>query len=258
MKEKLFRKGFVMKKVVTIVLAVVLVCALLAGCGVSKGFAANLEYAKGKISDFVHDQKRNESMFATDIFKTANIAAMMITKDSTDEDYENIAKNLSLVSLTVADENHNIVGSYPAGDKDKKLKELDDKKNFASVIRNATVKQMTDPVYNEDDGTYSLLAGVKRTDGTGVVIIECKTTAYADVNGDNLAEKCGNNMIVVKNDAVISSTVDGVAKADSLDAIKLTADDLKKDTISFTADGKNYTAKAATEAGITVICAEPK
>ena len=246
-----------MKKVFTLVLAAILICALLAGCVASKGLSANLDYAKGKIADFAHDQKRNESIFATDIFKTANLVAMMITKDSTDEDYEKIAKNLSLDGITVADETRTVVGSYPAGDKDKNLKEFEDKKTFAGIVRNAADKQMTDPVYDEQSGTYSLLAGVKRSDGTGVVIIECKTAAYADVVGDNLAEKCGNNMIVVKGDAVLSSTVDGVAASDTLDAIKLTQDDLKKDSISFSADGKNYTAKAETEGGLTVICAEP-
>lgn len=247
-----------MKKVFTIVLATLLIGALLAGCGTSKGLSANLDYAKGKLADFAHDQKRNESVFAGNVFKTANLAAMMITKDSTDEDYEKIVKNLSLDGLTVADETRTVVGSYPAGDKDKNLKDLGDKKEFAGIVRNTADKQMTDPVYNAEDGTYSLMAGVKRSDGTGVVIITLTTDAYGDVVGDNLAEKCGNNMIVLKNDTVISSTVDGVVKSDAPDVINLTQDDLKKDSINFTSDGKSYTAKTASEGGYTVICAEPK
>ena len=117
---------------------------------------------------------------------------------------------------------------------------------------------MTDPVYIAEDNTYSLLAGVKRTDGTGVVIIGLKTDEYADVNGDNLAEKCGNNMIILKDNAVVSSTVQGVVKSDAPDIINLTEDDLKKDSVSFTSDGKSYTAKVATEGDYTIICAEPK
>lgn len=246
-----------MKKVFTLVVSVVLICALLAGCGASKGLSANLDYAKEKITDFAHNQKRSESLFATNTFKTANLVAMMITKDTSDEDYEKIAKNLSLDGVTVADETRTVVGSYPAGDKDKNLKELENRAEFASIVRNTTDQLMTDPVYDEKSGSYSLLAGVKRSDGTGVVIIELKSDAYADVVGDTLAEKCGNNMIVIKDDTVISSTVDGVAKSDTLDAIKLSQDDLKKDSISFSADGKSYTAKTASEGGLTVICAEP-
>ena len=247
-----------MKKVITIVVSVILICALLAGCSASKGLSANLDYAKGKLADFAHDQKRNESLFAGDVFKTANIAAMLIKEDSTDEDYEKIAKNLSLDGITVADETRTVVGSYPAGDKDKNLKDLGDKKEFAGIVRNTADKQMTDPTYNAGNGTYTLMAGVKRADGTGVVIITLTTDAYGEVVGDNLAEKCGNNMIVVKNDTVISSTVGGVVKSDTIDIINLTEDDLKKDTVSFTSDGKSYTAKVASESGYTVLCAEPK
>ena len=247
-----------MKKIFTIAVSVILICALLAGCSASKGLSANLDYAKGKVADFAHDQKRNQSVFAGDIFKTANIAAMLITKDSTDEDFEKVAKTLSLDGLTVADETRTVVGSYPAGDKDKNLKDLDDKKEFAGIVRNTADKQMTDPVYHAEDGTYSLMAGVKRTDGTGVVIITLTTDAYGDAVGDNLAEKCGNNMIIVKGDTVISSTVDGVLKSDTIDIVKLTQDDLKKDAVSFTSDGTSYSAKVANEGGYAVICAEPK
>ena len=247
-----------MKKVFTIAAAIVLICALLAGCNVSKGLSANLEYAKGKVSDFAHYERRNNAKFADSIFNKANLAAMMIKADSTDEDYEKIAKTLSLDSLTVADETRTVVGSYPAGEKDKNLKDIEDKSVFAGIVRNIADKQMTDPVYIAEDNTYSLLAGVKRTDGTGVVIIGLKTDEYADVNGDNLAEKCGNNIIILKDNAVVSSTVQGVVKSDAPDIINLTEDDLKKDSVSFTSDGKSYTAKVATEGDYTVICAEPK
>lgn len=248
-----------MKKGLAFVLTIALLCALLAGCSAgSKGLSANRDYAKEKISDFSHYYKRNTAKFADDMFCKANIAAMMITDKTTDEDYEKIARNLSLDSITVADATRTVVGSYPEDEKDKNLKELSDKKDFAAIVRNTADKQMTDPVYDEESGQYSLLAGVKRSDGTGVVIIGLKTDEYADVNGDNLAEKCGNNMIVLKDGTVISSTLDGVIKGDTLDIVKLTDDDLKKDSFSFTSDGTSYTAISATEGDYTVICAEPK
>lgn len=246
-----------MKKVFTLVLAAALIGAILAGCA-SKGLSADLDYAKEKISDFSHYKKRNTAKFADEIFSKANIAAMMITDDTTDEDYEKIAKNLSLDGITVADETRTVVASYPEGEKEKNLKDLDDKKVFAGIVRNIADKDMTDPVWDEESGAYSLMAGVKRTDGTGVVIITLKTADYAGVIGDDLAEKCGNNVIVLKGEEVISSTVDGVVKSDTLDAIGLTADDVKKESFSFSADSKSYNAVSATEGDYTVICAEPQ
>ena len=248
-----------MKKGFAIVLTIALICALLAGCSAgSKGLSANLDYAKEKVSDFSHYHKRYTAQFADEIFSKANITAMMITEDTTEEDLEKIARNLSLDSITVADETRTVIASYPQGEKDKNLKDIEEKKTFAGIVRNTADKQMSDPVYDEESGKYSLLAGVKRTDGTGVVIIGLKTADYADVNGDNLAQKCGNNMIVIEDDAVISSTLDGVVKSDALDIVSLSEDDLKKDSFSFTSDGTAYIAKSATEGGITVICAEPK
>ena len=248
-----------MKKVLVFVLAIALIGALLTGCGgVSKGLAANAEYAKDKVSDFSHYQKRNVALFADELFSKANTAAMLITDKTTDEDYEKIARNLSLDSITVADETRTVIASYPEGEKDKNLKDLEDKKMFAGIVRNIADKDMSEPVYDEESGKYSVMAGVKRTDGTGVVIIGLKTDDYADVNGDNLAEKCGNNMIVLKDGVVISSTLNGVLKSDTLEIVKLKEDDLNKDSFTFTCDGTAYIAKAVTDGDYTVICAEPQ
>lgn len=247
-----------MKKVLLIVLAVALIGALLTGCGGSKGLQANTDYAHQKLIDFNHYQKRNAALYADELFRKATVVALMADEDTTTEDFEKIAHNLSIDSITIADENHMVTASYPEGDKGKKLKDLEDRRTFAKIIRNVATKCMTDPVYDEETGNYSLFVGVKTTDETGAVIIGLTTDKYSELNGDTLAEKCGNNMIVLKGDEVISSTLDGVVKSDTLDVINLTADDLKKDTFSFTSDGTSYIAKSATDSDCTVICAEPK
>lgn len=247
-----------MKKCFAIVLMIALLCTLLAGCSGSKGLNANFNYAKEKVSDFSHSQRRDLAVFANEIFQKANAAAMMITDDTTAEDFEKIALYLSLDSITVADETRKVTASYPEGEEGKNLKDLENKNSFAKIARDICDKMMTDPVYDEGTGEYSLFAGVKRTDGTGVVIVGLTTDDYADVCGDTLAEKCGNNMIVLKDGTVISSTLDGVVKSDTLDIVNLSEDDLKKDSFSFTSDGTGYNALSATIDDYTLISAEPK
>lgn len=248
-----------MKKVLTLVLAAALICALLAGCGgASKGLQANTEYAQQKVSDFAHFQRRNAAVFADEVFCKAATAAMMITDKTTEEDFAKIARYLDLDSITVADETRTVIASYPEDEKGIQLKDIEEKKGFAGIVKNTCDKDMTDPVKNDETGEYSLLAGVKRSDGTGVVIIGLTTDEYGEIVGDNLAEKCGNNTFVLKDGVVISSTLNGVLPNDTLDIIKLNDDAIAKDTFSFTSDGKNYTGKSATaEGGYTVIVAEP-
>lgn len=247
-----------MKKCFAIVLTIALLCALLTGCSGSKGLSANRDYAKEKITDFSRSQRRDLAVFANEIFQKASAAAMMITDNTTAEDFEKIALYLSLDSITVADETRTVTASYPEGEKGKNLKDLENKNTFAKIVRDICDKMMTDPVYDEETGQYHLYAGVKRSDGTGAVIVGLYTDDYADVCGDTLAEKCGNNMIVLKDGTVISSTLDGVVKSDTLDIVNLTEDDLKKDSFGFTSDGTGYNALSATADDYTVICAEPK
>ena len=170
---------------------------------------------------------------------------------------EKAARYLFLDSITVADENGKVVASYPEGEAGKSIKELGDKAYFNRVVKGVVVKTMTDPVL-QDDGTYTVMAGVSRADGSGAVVVGFTTDEYTKVNGADVAKTCGVNTVVLKDGAVISSTLDGVKAGDSLDALGVKADDLTKDSFTMKVGDASYTCKAAAIDNYNVICAEPK
>lgn len=255
------KKVIITKKSLALVLSAILIALSLAACGssasASTGLKAALGYASEKVSDFSHYQRRNAAFFANDIFSRATAAAMMIRDDTAEEDLETIAHCLSLDSITVADETRTVVASYPAGEAEKSLKELEDKTIFSQIVRNIADKEMTDPVSGADGGTYSLLAGVKRSDGTGVVIIGVTTEDYADVCGDTIAEKCGVNTIVLRDDTVISSTLVGVNAQDTAQTLGISDEDMQKESFTLTVGDARYLCLSASAGDYTVICAEP-
>lgn len=237
------------------VIAVVLLATLLAGCGSAAYLDDQLAYAKEKVEEFSHDERRNIALFADEIFSKANLVAMMVDGDTSDEDFAKIARYLSLDSITVVDENRNVIASYPEGEKGKALKEIEDKKEFLSIVKNITDKQMTDPVKDEDSGEYSLLAGVKRTDGTGAVIIGLTTDEYGELCGEKLADSCGANTLIIKDDTVISSTLTGAYTGDSLETLNIAESDLEKDSFNLTVDGSKYLCEPAAAGDYIVVCA---
>ena len=240
--------------------AALVVAVSAAGCqgaaSASKGLDAALEYAGAKVSDYSSAKIRLSGIFSDETYCRANAAAMLVKADSTAEDFENIARYLLLDSITVADENGVITASYPEGDAGKKLKETEDRKTFNRICKGQTVKTMTDPV--KGDEGYAILAGVPRVDGAGAVIIGFTSDEYADVTGENLAEKCGVNTIVLSEGAVLSSTLDKAEAGAALDSLGVKAEDLEKGSFSMTVDGKSYDCKSKTADELTVICAEPK
>ena len=111
----------------------------------------------------------------------------------------------------------------------------------------------------DDKGTvksYYVLAGVKKEDG-GVSVIGYYDESYAAVCGGDLAEKCGDNTVVVRKDKVISSSLDGVEAGASLEDIGVKSGDLMKDSFELTVKDKKYNAAAVTKGDITAIVAIP-
>lgn len=233
----------------------VMLAAMLAGCGNASYLDDQLAYAKEKVEAFSHDERRNLALFADDVFSKANLVAMMADGDTSDEDFAKIARYLSLDSITIVDENRNVIASYPEGDKGKALKDIEDKKEFLSIVKNITDKQMSDPVKDEDTGEYSMLAGVKRTDGTGAVIIGLTSDEYGELCGDKLADVCGQNTLVIKDGTVVSSTMTGAYAGDSLETLNISEDDLEKDSFSLTVDGSKYQCKPAKAGDYIVVSA---
>lgn len=237
--------------------AAVMAVSALGGCSGGSGSAlsSNKAYAEKVVSEFASKQKANEFEFSDHSYAKGSLVAMLFKADSTAEDLQQIARNLFLTSITVTDEKGQIVACYPEGAESGKIKESADKSAFNKIVKGISEKLMNDPVYNADADTYSVLAGVKRTDADGAVIVGFDTKDYAAVSGTDLAEKCGANAVIIKDGTVLSSTLDGVGANASLDDIGITADDLKKDSFTIKTDDKSYTASAAEKNGYTVICA---
>ena len=246
---------FSAKKLFVCILAVVLSLMIFTGCGSSASLTASLESAKEKVSVFARTQHRNDALFSKNVFSKAKEAAEKITDDTTEKELETIAQELSLDGITVVDETCTVVLSYPEGEEGKTLKDLGEKREFSWIVKNISEKQMTEPVLDPESGEYSLFAGVKRTDGTGAVIISMKTADYADVCGAALAQECGENTVIIKDNAVLSSSLEGVSAQDTLDKLGLTEDDLQKDSFEMTVDGQKYQCKSATVDDYTIICA---
>lgn len=246
--------------VISAAAAALVIASSLGGCASSSGDAtlnANKDYAVKVISDFNSGSKAASFEFSDQAYAKGSLAAMIFKPDITAEDMQQIARNLFLTSITVTNEKGDIVACYPEGAESGNLKESKDKAMFNKIVKGISEKFMTDPVYNADSDNYSVLAGVKRTDADGAVIIGYDTEDYAAVTGGDLAEKCGANAVVIQDGKVISSTLEGVDKDKSLEDIGLTGDDLKKDSFTVNAGDKTYNAVAATKGDITVICASP-
>lgn len=239
--------------------AVMLLSVILAGCGAkpaSKELDSALEKAQTTVTDFASGQRRNAAIFTHSLFEKAHEAAEKIGEETSSDKLKEVCEELALDSVTVADENKIVTASYPQDEVGKKLKEIEEKKMFSAIASNNAIEMISDPELDTESGAYRYLIGVKRADGTGVVITELKTAEYAEVCGANLAEKCGENTVILKDGEVLSSTLEGVKTGDAVDTLGISSEDLEKGSFTATVSGKSYTCKAAVSGDYTVICAE--
>ncbi len=244
--------------VISLCAAAIVSVSVLGGCSGAPSNAAlnsNKAYAEKVVADFASSQNSAEFKFSDQAYAKGTLVSMMFKSDITADELQQIARNLFLTSITVTNEKGEITACYPEGAESGKLKDSKDKAAFNKIVKGISEKLMNDPVYNADADTYSVLAGVKRTDSDGAVIVGFDTDQYADVAGTNLAKSCGPNAVVIKDGKVLSSTLDGIAQNASLDDIGITSDDLNKESFTIKTDDKSYTASASTKNGYTVICA---
>ena len=222
----------------------------------SKALDAQLEFAKSKVEDYVSSEVLLSAKFADSSFNKAYTGALIINEKTPAESFETIAKNLEVDSFTVTDSSGAVVASYPENNKGKSIKDIKDISPFIRVVKGILLKTMTDPVPVEGSDSYSLYSGVARQDG-GVVVVGYKTDEYGKVIGADLADKSGVNTIVIKENAIISSTLDKAEKGGNLDSLGIKEDDIKKGEFDMTVDGKKYQCKSETVDDYTVICAVP-
>ena len=212
--------------------------------------------AKKCLSEYDSGKNAAVFAFANGAYSKANDAAGKVNADTSAEDVEKAASELGLERLDITDDKGTVTACYPEGDKDKSIKEIKDIAIFNKVVKGISDKYMKDPEYNADKKSYYILAGVKKEDG-GVSVIGYYDESYAAVCGGDLAEKCGDNTVIVSKDKVISSSLDGVEAGASLEDIGVKSGDLKKDSFELTVKDKKYNAAAVTKGDITAIVAIP-
>ena len=245
--------------VLSIGAASVMLAATLSACGGS-GSNAALDESKTAVKKCLseYDSGKNAAVFAfaNGAYSKAKEAAGKVTADSSAEDIEKAVKELGVDRLDITDEAGVVTACYPEGDKDKSIKDIDDIAVFNKIVKGISDKYMKDPEYNSEKKSYYVLAGVRKDEG-GVSVVGYFDDSYAAVTGGDLAEKCGDNTVVISKDKVISSSLDGIEIGASLDDIGVKSDDLKKDSFELTVNGKKYTAAAVTKGDITAIAAVP-
>ena len=219
------------KKIISvssIVLAVLMIAAALSGCsGASSALKDTKEKATKVISDYNSKFNSTQLDFANEAFAKGENAAKAFKPGLSDAELEKIAKDNGLTSITVSDAKGNIVACYP-----KDAEKLGLKQGDWAWIETPFGKIRP-------------------------VVVGFDSADYAKVSGINLADECGDNTVVIKDDKVISSNIDGIELDKTLEDIGISKDDLKKDSFTFKAGDKSYNAVATTSGGLTAICASP-
>ena len=232
------------------------ICAGLIAVNTSSGSGGDsaLDNAAKKTADtvtkFEEDSVRREAVFTDSILKRVCAAALAYKGD--DADLETIASTLSFETIAVSDGKGIITASYPEGQKGKSLKDDKDSITLYSVSKGILGKNIG-LIKPTESGDYLVYAAAQRTDGdqSGAINVTIISSEYGAVVGENLAESCGDNVIIEKDGKVISSTF-SAADGKSISDLGVKEDD-KAVTVSV--DGKSYDAKAATVGDYHVLTA---
>lgn len=235
-----------MRKGAAAVLAVLMLASCAAGCGSSassggsdQAVNAVASFAEKKVSEFIETATRTNARFTSGIFKIAGAAALAYT--GKEDALSDIATTLSLDSIAVTDDMGKIVAAFPAELKGTALKDNEHTKMLNPIAKGISVKAIGDIAPNED-GSYTVYAGVERKDAAGAVVVSLLSEDYANVTGANLAADCGENVIIEKDGKRLSSDFTD-AGDQSIEQLGVKEDGK---VTSVTADGKTYQAKAAT------------
>ena len=193
------------------------------------------------VTKFEEDSVRREAVFTDSILKRVCAAALAYKGD--DAALESIASTLSFETIAVSDGKGIITASYPEGQKGKSLKDDKDSITLYSVSKGILGKNIG-LIKPTESGDYLVYAAAQRTDGdqSGAINVTIISSEYGAVVGENLAESCGDNVIIEKDGKVISSTF-SAADGKSISDLGV-KEDGKAVTVSV--DGKSYDAKAAT------------
>lgn len=225
----------------------------LTGCGSSDDNGA-LDYAKSKVEEYVNWQTKYNAEFYDEVYAKAYMAALSFSPKKTEEELGTIARYLFVDSITVTDAEGKIISEYPKANMGKNIGDIDKFVKFKSILKWVCPKCNTDIVKDKETGEYAMALGVQRSDDGGCVIVELKTDAYAKVDGSDLAEKCGPNVIIAKDGVIISTNFSDFKEGDKLEDHGVSDSDIKAG--SFTIGEEKTNCSAATVDNFTVICAK--
>lgn len=244
-----------MKRIISILLSALIVLsisAFLFGCSSSDSSNDNLDYAKTKVEDYVNSQARYNAEFYDEIYAKGYLAAQCFTPKKTDtEQLKTVARYLYADAITITDMDGKIIAAYPDDELGKNIADIKDKVKYRGILKWIYPRCASDIVKDKDSGEYAVSVGVQRTDTQGCVIVDMHTEAYAKVDGSDLAEKCGPNIIVAKDKKVISTTMYGWEVGDELEDSGISDSDIKAG--SFTIGEEKTNCSAATVDNYTVI-----
>lgn len=207
------------------------------------------EHAK-VVSAYADDSIRANAKFADNIFKKVSAASLAYTGEGSD--LEKIATTLSFDTLLVTDDKGKITASYPEGAAGKYLKDDKNTQPLTVVAKGIAVKKLGE-VQSTDDG-YTVYAAAARQDAGGAIAAQMAADGYEELLGADLAESCGDNVIVEKDGKCVSSSfaaADEKAIADFTDKTDGTPFEIKL-------EGKTYAARVDVVGDYTVLTAIEK
>ena len=257
MHSKTFFKRII--KLSSVAFAAGLITVSVAGCSSSASNAALdsvFDYAKTKVSAFSSSSAANNFAFSDEFYSKANIAALLYKADADEEALKQIIRNIGAESIIVTDGKGIIKAAYPENTNVKDIKESEELLPFIKAAKGISAKIMSEPVPVEGSDEYNFSAAVKRADDAGAVIVGFRSNAYSKITGEKLADECGPNVIVIKDDKVLSTTLKDFDTSKSVSDLGISTEDVAKGTFGFKTD-MNYSCKSEKIGDYTLVCAIP-
>lgn len=213
---------------------------------------ARIDAAVTTVKDYSSNKSRLSFEFYDKIYSKAGYVASQVDDTPTEQELSSLAKGLELDSIIVVDENGNCTAAYPEGQRVKNIRKNSDLSTFMKVVKGLSYKLSTVPKPVEDsENEFLIYAGIRPSDRQGAVIVAATVDNYNEIIGADLAEKCGYDIVITEDKAVVSSSVKGVDPSD------ISAESLAKGTeVSF--GDKTYSIKSETVDEYTVYCLSEK
>ncbi len=212
--------------------------------------------ARRQLQRYEVNAARMQSKFADSMFSKAISASLAYTGEGAD--LKKIADTLLLKSVNITDENGVITAAYPEDLLGKRLKDMDDTIALNPIAKNIVLKKVG-KIIPQGNGKYLVYVGAARVDlpegKTGAVVVTAVTDTYEEAYGANVADECGDNVILEKNGETFSNSF---AEAKDKTISSLAGSNNGK-PFKLTLGGKTYDAKVINEGEFkALVAAEAK